>query len=433
MTPSSGASRTDRWVDILRDEADPEPTLRSLLRSACPLEHHLLAERQAPPSPRQLLQDRLRDRSYVCLLKRAQKWMKAAQPTQFVPDDGVLGNYQTGCLGLLRGQPVLLLTLPAGQKTWTPSISDKREIATVAALFNSQVAHVLLVGEASQFNLLGETVQIDPVTRVAEAVLEDPRLLPGCGSCSICRDAGVGALGTSWGSAPVMRPYQSKGFVKAPLPDLPKLLLSGMMKHVEETDKRPAGYHPSTIGTEVEEQVPCIRVPYYDNAKAPRSAIQPHLMLTFQMGHCWHDVIQDLAVRAEQGAVQDEVKVRVGRLCGSADLWDANATHVMDLKTKSKAGNSHIRGYYGQVHCYAWALEPRPTTGSLIAIYKDSATMHEEVFPIDPKMLQRVGKITAAADEAVDGGYVPPRFKGASRDHPRCKDCYFYTHCWSTP
>tara|TARA_B100001123_G_scaffold72710_1_gene81725 strand:+ start:6187 stop:7470 length:1284 start_codon:yes stop_codon:yes gene_type:complete len=418
-----------KWTKHVEKNEEKHSTVKDLLLATCPLR---FLNNSANQVSEVSATERIRTRVNLEFGLWLRKTLIRALGKDFSSaPDGLLDNLRTGLLGTYRNRNVVLHLAedacdPGQLKSW----SLRWELSTIALLTGEDRFLLLLVDSANQKH---EEVacQVEARTWLADLLVDPPAIKKSCSDCPFSE------------VCPTESRLSEDWLAEAPAP--PKIVklvssVSGFMGRAEpsiiydvnqylldraKTNRRPLGYHPSTIGKEVEEEVPCIRVLYYDATGAKKAPFPATMYWIFNMGHAWHHVLQKIAKECDPN-IHVELPVKVGRLVGHADLVDS--TTIIDIKSKSRHSGSTPKGYIGQVHCYGWGAGKKQ--GAILTAYKSTGALEEKTFPLQELLFSRLSQMIVEADAFVDAGEEPPRFEGASASNSRCKACYFRETCW---
>ena len=424
------------WLDHVQNTEEPTSPFQDFINAECPAQ--FLANSGTGKSSLNALK-RIQNRANYTFIDWIAATARKAIGSAFkLQHRDLVPGIHTGFIGTLRGYNVAALLVDqasavqgAGGILRGLGCFERWELATIAALTGNSKFILLVIDSANQ-KAAEYLVSVDGATWAAEQLVEPTALAGTCSDCEysdVCHEAlRIPAdKKTDWLVA-VPPPPKVKvitgavGFDAARLPSV----IRPIGTYLEESRyKRKPGYHPSTIGREVEEESPCLRVFYYDAIGADKTPFPTSLLWIFNMGHCWHEVLQDIA-KAVDPSVEVEMPVKVGRLIGNSDLVYPEV--IVDIKSKSRPG-SRPKGYIGQVTCYGWATGLEH--GAILTAYKSSGRLELDTFKLDKSMLYRLAESVAKTDEYVDAKTVPPRFTGAEQTAGRCRSCLFRTTCWT--
>ena len=419
-----------KWITHVEKNEEKHSTINNLFLAACPLR---FLNNSANQVSEVAATERIRTRVNLEFGLWLRKTIIRALGKGFTEaPDGLLDNLRTGLLGTYKHRNVVLhiaddACSPGQLKSW----SLRWELSTIALLTGRDKFLLLLVDAANQRH---EEIscQIEAQPWLADLLVNPPAISKNCDSCvfaEVCPKEG--RLSEDWlAEAPappkIIKAVNSvAGFMGRTEPsivyDIDQYLVASA-----KVDRRPLGYHPSTIGKEVEDENPCIRVLYYDATGAKKTPFPATMYWIFNMGHAWHHVLQKIAKECDP-SIEVELPIKVGRLIGHADLVDS--TTIIDIKSKSRHSGSTPKGYIGQVHCYGWGAGKKQ--GSILTAYKSTGALEERKFPLQELLFSRLSQMIVEADAFVDAGEAPPRFEGASASNSRCKACYFRETCWN--
>ena len=440
----------EKWREYTRN-LPPAYWFRDLLLEPCPkrLMGSILGEvpsTQPPP-------EKLMARAHTLFGHTVARYMKEVLPS-FVHCADPLLDLETSYLGYYGDKNVCLFLTPVGTipergdnetaarreanikkalRHYANHFSVRWELATIALLTRRNRFMLIVTGADTQRTAITVECSIAPVTDAASLAIEAPAV--NNRSCRTCGLKDSCPEGERLAEFPLSIPpklrvlegasgLSGKSMLTRPANPIEMLL----REMVLPTGNRKPGFHPSTMGREMEEDHPCLRVLYYEGVGAPQDPKADWLGLVFNLGHAWHEVIQDIAEKVDPN-VEIEKAVRAGRMTGRLDLRTGDL--ICDIKSASAEGSK--RGHSGQVHCYAWgeAQSGRPAERlAILTVLKGHGTIRAKEFRVDPAMLAKVEEMVYRAEACVDKGEVPDRYEGAGSKEYRCRDCNFYTHCW---
>ena len=426
------SSLVQSWLDHVASRPESTYWFRKVLLAPCPRRAVRDVELGTTPlSP----SERLVDRAHATFLRQIRQAAVDSIPG-FLPHPGLLLDHlQVSLLGVHGDHCLCLLVGEPGEDPETLSVlwSVRWELASIAQITGKNSFILLLVGAQSQLKPKCIRGTLEPRTEALEMLVEVPAIRgPQCVKCtyrSECPEQDRQG-GPALGVPPVFQKCGEPRSGKALL-NRSATLLDRITQHLVGHSEAKSGYSPSLIGRELEEEHPCLRVPYFAGLGTPREQNQS-LAWVFQMGHAWHEALQNVALEVDP-TVEIEAQVRSGNLRGRLDFRSGDL--IVDLKTVSDHSGTP-KGSVGQVHCYALASmdSGHPIRrGAVLSFLKGVGTHKVKEFPLDEKLLDKIRVVIRTTDLALEREQVPPRYEGAEPRSWRCRDCAFTTHCWSTP